>query len=176
MAGLLENALDRLVNPVRDPEVMERIRFLQTLPLFKDLSARQAGNLLTECVERKYNPGDTIFNEGDQGNALFIVVEGFVAITKKGEGGETQTLVNLGPGTYFGELALLDALPRSASAVAIDGSSVLILYKANFDALVSKRADIGLPVMAAVAENLARQVRRLNEQVFRLQGGKDTRA
>ncbi len=168
---MISDLVERAMAPARDPKIVERIRFLQSLQLLKDLSTKQVGELLTECIERQYNPGDTIFNEGDQGNALFIINSGFVAITKKGDGGEVHTLVNLGPGTHFGELALLDTLPRSASAVAIDQSSVLILYKANFDALVSKRADIGLPIMTAVAENLARQVRRLNEQVFRMQSG-----
>jgi len=171
MAGFIDDLAERVFQPIRDPKLMERIRFLQTLALLKDLSSTQVGKLLTECIERQYYAGDVIFNEGDQGNALFIVMSGFVAIQKKLDNGDIQTLVNLGPGTHFGELALLDTLPRSAAAVAVDETAVLILYKANFDALVSKRADIGLPIMTAVAENLARQVRRLNEQVFKLQSG-----
>ncbi|MCW5829104.1 MAG: cyclic nucleotide-binding domain-containing protein [Deltaproteobacteria bacterium] len=172
MSSPVSDLFERVFRPVRDPKLAERIAFLQTLSLLKDLTATQAGKLLTECVERGYGPGDTIFSEGDQGNALFIIVSGFVAITKKNESGESTTLVNLGPGTHFGELALLDALPRSASAIAIDQTTVLILYKANFDALVSRRTDIGLPIMTAVAENLARQVRRLNEQVYRMKTDK----
>lgn len=138
------------------------------VPIFGGLSPLQAGKLLTHCVERKYGAGETIFEEGDMGKALFLVLTGRVNITKRIKGGQEEiVLVTLDSGSYFGELALLDTLPRSAGAKALVPTDVLILYKSDFDSLIERRTDIGLPVMQTIARTLSGQLRRMNEELVR---------
>ncbi|MCB0218288.1 MAG: cyclic nucleotide-binding domain-containing protein [Chrysiogenetes bacterium] len=153
-------------------QTQERISFVMEVPIFGGLSALQAGRLLTHCVERKYEPGETIFEEGDMGKALFLVLSGRVNITKKVKGGDEEiVLVTLESGSYFGELALLDTLPRSAGAKVLAPTHVLILYKTDFDTLIERRADIGMPVMRTIAQALSGQLRRMNEELARSREG-----
>lgn len=163
MAGSL---ISRLIAPLVHRQTQERISFVMEVPIFRGLSALQAGRLLTHCVERRYETGETIFEEGDMGKALFLVLSGRVNIVKDVKGDENDLiLATLESGSYFGELALLDTLPRSAGARTLTQTDVLILYKSDFDALIERRADIGLPVMKTIAETLSGQLRRMNEQL-----------
>ena len=165
MAGTL---LSKLAAPLVHRQTQERISFVMEVPIFRGLSHLQAGKLLTHCVERNYESGETIFEEGDMGKALFLVLNGRVSITKQVKGGqEAIVLATLESGSYFGELALLDTLPRSAGAKAINPTDVLILYKSDFDSLIERRTDIGLPVMQMIARTLSGQLRRMNEQLAR---------
>ena len=161
----------RIIAPLVYRQTQERIAFLLEIPIFHGLSALQAGKLLTRCVERAYEAGDPIFDEGDLGKALFLILSGRVAIYKKTADAGELALATLASGGYFGELALLDTLPRSAGARALEKTVLLILYRSDFDDLVSAHADIGVPVMRVIAKNLSGQLRNTNEQLARARAG-----
>ncbi|MEW6777092.1 MAG: cyclic nucleotide-binding domain-containing protein [Bdellovibrionota bacterium] len=166
-----EGVFSKLLAPFTHRQTQERIAFLTEVPIFRGLSSLQAGKLLTHCTDRKYEAGETIFEEGDLGKALFVVYAGRVSIYKRAGGDREIVLATLGSGAYFGELALLDTLPRSAGARAAETAELLILYRTDFDDLVSKRADIGLPVMRGIAQTLAGQLRRTNEELAKARNG-----
>ncbi len=147
---------------------MEGADFLRTMSLFRDLDRRRLGKLYHSLIEMKYEPGEEIFAEGDIGKALFIIREGEVAIVKVQPDGGELTLVNLKPGAYFGELALLDELPRSAGARTATAAKLLILYKANFDGLIKVDPSIGLPVITQIARTISGQIRRMNDHLVEL--------
>ena len=141
-----------------DPEQLRRLDLLEKVPLFAGLSRRQLGKLLVKLFEKEYGAGDTIFLEGEPGKALFIVLDGRVSICRAGLGGEHR-LATLAPGAYFGELALIDDLPRSATARADEPSALLILYKSHFDDLIEGHTTIAIRVMGNLLKALAGYVR-----------------
>jgi CRP/FNR family cyclic AMP-dependent transcriptional regulator len=141
-----------------DPEQQRRLLFLAQVPLFNGLNQRQLGKLLVKVFEKKYHAGEIIFREGDPGKALFIVLDGKVSIARGADGLE-KPLALLGPGTYFGELALIDDQPRFAGARADEDSLLLILYKSHFDDLIEGQKALAIKVMENLLKTLAGYVR-----------------
>ncbi|HTN72024.1 MAG TPA: cyclic nucleotide-binding domain-containing protein [Methylomirabilota bacterium] len=141
-----------------DQEQLRRLRLLKNVPLFAGLSQRQLGKLLVKLFEKEYPPGEMIFMQGEPGKALFIVLSGKILIFRTGHGADDQ-LATLTPGGYFGELALIDDQPRSASARASEPSALLILYKSDFDDLIEGHSTIAVKVMANLLKALAGYVR-----------------
>ncbi len=142
-----------------NPEHARRVALLERAPLFAGLSRRQLGRLAARFFEKGYEPGDVVFQEGDHGAALFVILEGAVVVTH-GEPDGQNVLHTLGLGACFGELALIDDAPRSASARVTAPSRLLILYKTDFDALVEGNRRIALVVMRNLLRALATYARR----------------
>src|SRR5262249_47888039 len=142
-----------------DPDPARRPLLLARSPLFAGLPRRLLARLGTRFLEKGYNPGEIVFQEGDPGRALFVVVEGTVEITQATAKGE-YVLRTLGPGDAFGEVALIDDFPRSATARVAMPARLLILYKSDFDALMEGDAHITNVVMRTPAHLLAIYARR----------------
>ena len=103
---------------------------------------------------RAYDPRQTIFREGEPGDAMYVVQDGQVDICKAGGGGPIA-LTSLGPGEFFGEMALVDHSPRSATAIAGDGGArVLAIDSAHFVYLVSQQPAFALVVLQVMASRL----------------------
>ena len=121
---------------------------------------------------RPTRPGEAVFSEGDPGKGLFIVLDGEIEVVRDtGQG--PQRIVTFGPGTAFGELALIDDLPRSASALATTPTRLLILYRSHFEDLVAGDRVIAL----VVAKNLLRLLAGLRARRQRdARQGRDARA
>src|SRR5213596_984485 len=96
---------------IRDAEHGRRLAVLAQTPVFAGLPRRLLGRLAVQLFEKSYAPGELIFREGDPGKGLFVVLDGAVEVLREGPEGE-QHLAAFGPGTAFGELALIDDLPR----------------------------------------------------------------
>jgi CRP/FNR family transcriptional regulator, cyclic AMP receptor protein len=156
---MLEQYLLRWLAWAADPEQARRVPLLARSPLFAGLPRRLLARLGTRFLEKGYNSGEIVFQEGDPGRALFVVVEGTVEITQATAKGE-HVLRTLGPGDAFGEIALIDNFPRSATARAATLARLLILYKSDFDALMDGDAQITNVVMRNLAHLLAVYARR----------------
>ncbi len=142
----------------RDPEHGRRIAILSQTPLFAGLPQRLLGRLAVQLFEKSYAPGEVIFHEGDPGKGLFVVLDGEVEILRETKEGERR-ITSFGPSTAFGELALIDDLPRSATARASAPSHLLILYRSHFETLVAGDKGIALVVMQNLLRTLAGYVR-----------------
>jgi CRP-like cAMP-binding protein len=111
---------------------------------------------------RRFRRGETIFHAGDPGDALFVVTGGQVKITiQADDGSEPAILTTIGPGGFFGELALLDGAPRSATAVALDAVTTIVLRRDAFERLVDEHHALRHALLAA----LAGEIRRLTAQI-----------
>src|SRR5262250_2637691 len=141
-----------------DNKQLQRLRFLGNVPLFAGLSQKQLGKLLVKLFEKEYAVDETVFLQGDPGKALFIVLSGKILILRSRNAVEEQ-VASLDQGSYFGELALIDDQPRSASARAAEPSLLLILYKSDFDDLIEGQGAIAIKVMANLLKALAGYVR-----------------
>ena len=156
---MLKGGLPRWLEWAMDREQARRAPFLAHSPLFAGLPRRLLGRLATQFLEKTYQAGDVVFHEGDPGRALFVVVQGTVQITQATPRGE-HIVRTLSAGDAFGELALLDASPRSATARVAEPACLLILYKTDFDALMHRQAKIAVVVMRNLSRVLLAYTRR----------------
>jgi CRP-like cAMP-binding protein len=137
---------------------------LAAVPLFAGLDADGLTSMTRGMRVRRFRRGETIFHLGDPGDALFIVMAGSIKITLPADSGDEAILATLRPGDFFGELALLDGAPRSATAVAIEATETYILPRDQFRVLIATE-----PVMReALLATLAAEVRRLTNHVEEL--------
>jgi CRP-like cAMP-binding protein len=153
----------RWLERLTDHEQLRRLHLLECVPLFAGLSRRQLGKLLIKFFEKEYGAGEIIFMQGDAGKALFVVLAGKVSIYRAGHEAE-EALATLTPGDYFGELALIDDHPRFAGARAQEPSTLMILYKSDFDHLIEGHSPIAIRVMGNLLKTLAGYVRRAQPQ------------
>ncbi len=111
---------------------------------------------------RRFRRGETIFHQGDPGDALFVVASGSVKVVlPSDEGAEPAIVAILGPSEFFGELALLDGAPHSATIVAVEPTETLVLHRDAFLALVDTDAGLRRTLLAS----LATEIRRLTGHV-----------
>ena len=137
---------------------------LAGVPLFAGLDAEGLAGLVRGMRVRRFRRAETVFHVGDPGDALFIVMSGSIKITLPADSGDEAILATLRPGDFFGELALLDGAPRSATAVAIEATETYILARDRFRELITTE-----PVMReALLATLAAEVRRLTHHVEEL--------
>jgi len=147
-----------------DPDALRAA--LESVPLFRDLSAEQLGMLAATLRTRRYGRGEIIFRRGDPGDALHIILAGRVKISSPSESGVEAILATLRPGEFFGSLALLDGEPRSASATAIEETQTLALPRNRFRQLLNDEPAIRDHVFAELAGELRRLTNHVEELHF----------
>src|SRR5690242_19575376 len=109
---------------------------LREVALFRDLSEHEIEVLSHQIGRRRYARNELIFCQGDPGDGLHIVEEGHVMISRQNPDGDELLLSICEPGEYFGELALFDDEPRSASATAVEDGTTLFLSRKGFHAFL----------------------------------------
>lgn len=134
---------------------------LQAVPFFAGMNQDDAAELAARLVLRRFGAGQVIFHHGDPGGLLYIISKGKVKITYSTPEGQEATLAILGAGDFFGELALLDDSPRSASAEAMETTDTLTLHREDFRRYLGSNPDFALHVL----QSMARNIRRLNSQL-----------
>ena len=105
---------------------------------------------------KSFARGKAIFKRGDRGDGMYVIVEGRVEISVG-----RRVLEAIGPGSVFGEMALIDDAPRTASAIAKTTCRVLRIDARRFQSLVQKTPDFALQIMAVMANRLRRMNRRV---------------
>ena len=105
---------------LRDPAFEDRRRFLKSLTLFQDLRFTELGHLAQCMHSRVYHEGESLFLQGDVGRALFILKSGKIELSQMEEEGRPRSISIIGPGEFFGEMSILEQLPRSATATAAE--------------------------------------------------------
>lgn len=121
---------------------------------------------LDACVAclrpRRFRRDETVFHQGDPGNALYVIASGGVKVVLPSpDAGESAILATLGPGDFFGELALLDGGAHSASVIALEATEALVLGRADFEQLFETQPGL----RRALVASLARELRRLTGHV-----------
>ena len=145
-----------------DANIQRKKSFLHSLALFGDLSDRDLGHLAQSLHSRTYHSDEVVFLEGDIGRALFVVETGKIDLTRAAENGKTEVIHTVQPGEFFGEMALLEQLPRTASARAVERSHLFLLYRSKLDSLMHRYPRIGASIMAHLAQLLSARLRRLS--------------
>ncbi|MEX1173917.1 MAG: Crp/Fnr family transcriptional regulator [Chloroflexota bacterium] len=139
---------------------------LGTIPFFGGLDAAALERLGASMRSRRFRRGEVIFHIGDPGDALFVILSGDVKISLPSETGEEAILTTLGVGDVFGELALLDGAPRSASATALGPTDVVVLPRDQFRELIATEAGVRDALLSAIAGELRRLTRHVEDLHF----------
>ncbi len=138
-----------------------RLNALRQLPLFSTLSRRELRVVDSLLHDRRYVKGEIVFDEGDEGQSVYVVLGGRVLICRQGEP-ETGRLTVLEPGVVFGELALIDDAPRAAQARAEEDCLLAALSRSDFEKLLETHASIASKIALQLARQLGRQLRERN--------------
>lgn len=144
----------------QEPDAIEALR---AVPLFAELKQGELKRVLRIMHERTYQPGEVIFREGDAGAGMFIIRKGAVAIVIRLPGGTERELARLTERQFFGEMALLEDAPRSASAVAQERTELLGFFEPDLEALLERDAKLGSKVLWQLARLMATRLRNTNE-------------
>jgi signal transduction histidine kinase len=136
---------------------IDECKLFQGLPETERLSLRETARVVA------YKPGDIIFREGDKGDGLFVIAEGIVEIASNVGFGDPRVLSVFGPGDHFGEMALLDNEPRSATATAVAVVAVYFIDSACLRALLERAPSLSITLM----REISRRLRDFNQQYIR---------
>jgi len=142
-----------------------RREFLRSLSLCQGLKERELGYLLQSFHSRVYNEGEVLFLEGDIGRALFIVESGSIELSMLDRHGRPKHIAKLEKGGFFGEMALLEQMPRSASATALQKTKMLLLYRSKLDEILYHHPKVGVSIMSHLAKLLSARLRKTSEQL-----------
>lgn len=148
-----------MLNIFRNSSFPKRLRELEKMPLFADLTRREIRVVDGFMHERNYLEQEVIFDEGEKGEAFYVVLEGKVLICRQGQA--DQPIATLGTGNFFGELALLDDAPRSAQARAAENCTLLVLFRGDFLGLMHSHGVIASKIAMQLARHLGARVRSM---------------
>lgn len=145
---------------IKQKEPPRRWQSLHGVKLFSDLTRRECRIVDTLLHERAYLPDEVVFDEGDEGQALYIILSGGVLICRQGEplGGR---IAQLSAGEFFGDLALLDNAPRVAQARATEASTLAVLFREDFLKLLDTHAQLASKVTLALARHIGQRLREV---------------
>jgi CRP/FNR family transcriptional regulator len=135
-------------------------RFLREVPLFAGAPERAIEIAASVVQRRTYPTSSVVFQEGDEGEALYILATGMIKLSKVDLGGHEKTLAILQPPEFFGEMALVGEAPRSATAVALGEVEAYLLFQDDFNKLITHYPSVGRNVTVT----LARRLRRMDDE------------
>ncbi len=128
------------------------IDILSKVPLFENLKKRQIHDLGRLFIERACAPGEVIVPQGRDGYGFFIIASGKADAVREKADGSKAVVNTFGPGDFFGELALLDNGPRTASVIATEPTECLILPRENFLGVLKRDGEMAVDIMVELAK------------------------
>lgn len=152
-------------NPTEKTELKD---ILSSMPTFNKLSNSQIKNLIDLTHNRFYEAGEYVFHQGDPGIGLYIIQDGEIRITQTTPDNNQYDLVKFGRGEFFGELALLDNVKRSASAIASRDSTLTVIFKPDLDEFINRYPKIGVEILKGMAKIIAARLRNVNSEYLAL--------
>ena len=127
-----------------------KVKLIEKVPLFSKLSKKGLEDVAHLADELDLPAGKVMATEGDRGREFFVLLEGEAEVTRDG-----KSVNRLGSGDFFGEIALVTHMPRTASVTAKDGVRVLVITERDFNSLLKRSPEISRGVAEALAERVA---------------------
>ncbi len=140
---------------------MDIVELVRAVPIFGDLDENEIKKVAEIGINRKFSKNGIVFLEEEEGAALFIIISGKVKIVRTDDDGGEVILSILGSGDFFGEMAILDGLPRSATVVSIDNSELFMIHRRDFLQVVEKAPQVAISLL----RELTRRLRKADEQI-----------
>ena len=147
-------------------DAQQAAALLAKTPLFADLEQSELLGLGALARRRAYGKGDYIFHQGDAGDALFVLMDGRVKVVTISEDGDEMILATLQPPDVFGELALIDGGPRSASIQTLEPTTALTLTRATLLDLVSRQPKVSEVLLRSLGMLVRRSIAQAGDLVF----------
>ena len=129
------------------------VEFLRHVPLFEELDEHTLKDIANAAVEQRWDAGQEIMREGDSGIGVFIIRSGKVEVVRD-RAGKPDKLSELGPGSVFGEMALLDEFPRSATVRAIEPTTCLGITRWHFRGMLESHPQIALKLLPVLTRRI----------------------
>jgi CRP-like cAMP-binding protein len=130
-----------------------KVELLKQVPLFSKLNRKGLQDVAHLADQIDLPAGKEMAKEGDRGREFFVLLNGEADVTKGG-----RRINTIGDGEFFGEIALVTKMPRTASVVAKTDVDVLVINERDFDALLKRSPEIGRGIAEALAERIAPEV------------------
>jgi CRP/FNR family transcriptional regulator, cyclic AMP receptor protein len=140
--------------------------YLKQVPLFAGLEDEDIRELMSIAKRRTFRSGEVIFHREDPGQVLYVIKEGKVKISLISPDGQEISLVVFGKGECFGEIAILDGLPRSADAIAMEKVECYTLQRSDFHKAIMKNPKIAIQVMVVLSKRLRSTDQMVEELIF----------
>jgi CRP-like cAMP-binding protein len=145
---------------------MNPLALLKQIPLFGTFQPADHEQLAGLLRRRNLKKGDVLFRKGDEGTALYIIIKGRMKITVPSKLGDEITLAILSQGDFFGEMALLDSLPRSADATAVEETLLYVLNRSDFLSFLIHNENAVRSILYALSSRLRKTDDFLTEVCF----------
>jgi CRP/FNR family transcriptional regulator/CRP/FNR family cyclic AMP-dependent transcriptional regulator len=129
---------------------------LKQSSLFSELEDAELALITNLCLRRKVPKGSILFYAGDPGNSCYMLLDGKIKIVVNADDGREHILGLLGPHDLFGEMSLLDGEPRSASAIAVEESNVVVIQRDDFLKVLADQPLIPMKLLAVLSRRLRR--------------------
>lgn len=150
-----------------DPRIASRLR---EMPLFADLRPKELALLALVMQDVTFSAGQVIFRQGEAADSCFFLLSGYVDVRSEEAAENASHLATLGPGKIFGQIALVDEDPRSATCVARTNGEALQLSKDDFDMLFSSGSQFAYRFQGVIALTAVEQLRHANYTLNQLLG------
>ncbi len=139
--------------------------FLSKVPIFDSLTGRQKEKIQSLIHIRHYTPGEIVFRQDDPGVGLYIVREGTVAVWHEHPDMTRTQIAELSEGDFFGEIALLNDSPRSATVVAVKPTVLFGFFRSALISLMESDPNMGARVVYRLAQIVAERIRQMNAEL-----------
>jgi len=144
----------------------ERVELLRRVPVFSGLSNADLEAVADVSVPRQYEAGEIVFREGDEGGTCYVVRSGVARAIREHPDGRSITLSHFTAGDIFGELAMFDDSPRSATVDVLEDTEVIAIPGRDVQRLISDHPEIAIKLIGALAQRLRATNERLARQSF----------
>ena len=151
------------------------LALLKQVPIFINLKLKELAEVEKIMHRRKYKKSEPIIRMGDPGLGMYIIAKGSVDIIEEDKKGGSRTLANLEDGSFFGDMALLDESPRSASAIATEECDIIGFFRPDFLDLLDRKPKLGIKVLLALAKTSGERLRRTDEMLMKIEERKAPR-
>ena len=141
------------------------VEFLLDVHLFHMLNEGELADFISIAKLQHYQSGTTLFSEGDLGDAFYVIYKGSIQVKRRNPFHEQSQIANLIAGTCFGEMAILDDSPRSATIIITEESILLRFSKREFLGLIKSQSVAAYKVIHSMAQQLAQRQRSLNQRI-----------
>ena len=144
----------------------DTIALLLRVPVFSTLSAEELAQVAEVVVPRRFEAGEVVFKEGDEGTTCYIVRSGQARAIRGNPDGRSITLAHFAPGDIFGEMAMFDGERRSATVETTEATEAIAILSADMHRLLREHPDISVKLMSALGQRLRETNERLARQAF----------
>ena len=154
-----------MLRPVIKSVYNEITDYFMDFPYFDQVNPEEIKIIAKHMASKEIEEGETLFTRSEIGNYVCFIVSGTMIVLGGDESGEESVLATLTRGQSIGEMSVIEDLPRSATAKALERSQLYILSKSAFEHILSRHPHIGIKLLRNVSLNLSRNLRETSRQL-----------